>query len=141
MTSSTSHLRRRSDLAELVTDSTSPTRPCLLLVEDEAGVQTLVRRALPEYEVMETEDAESALDLMVVGSVDLVITDIALPRMDGCALVARIRDRWPGVPVIAVSGYVGGKDVEEFGFDSFLHKPIDLQELRGTVADLLRGVT
>ena len=104
-------------------------------------MRTLVRRALPEYEVMETEDAESALDLMVVGSVDLVITDIALPRMDGCALVARIRDRWPGVPVIAVSGYVGGKDVEEFGFDSFLHKPIDLQELRGTVADLLRGVT
>lgn len=59
-------------------------------------MRTLVRRALPEYEVMETEDAESALGLMVVGSVDLVITDIALPRMDGCALVARIRDRWPG---------------------------------------------
>ncbi len=141
MTSSTSHLRRRSDLAELVTDSTSPTRPCLFLVEDEAGVRPLVCRALPEDEVMDTEDAESALDLMVVGSVDLVITDIALPWMDGCAPVARIRDRWPGVPVIAVFGYVGGKDVEEFGFDSFLHKPIDLQELRGTVADLLRGVT
>ncbi|SVC30154.1 uncharacterized protein METZ01_LOCUS283008, partial [marine metagenome] len=83
-------MRRRSDLAELVTDSTSPTRPCLFLVEDEAGVRPLVCRALPEDEVMDTEDAESALDLMVVGSVDLVITDIALPWMDGCAPVARI---------------------------------------------------
>ena len=59
------------------------------------------------------------------------------PRMDGCALVARIRDRWPQVPVIAVSGYVGARDVEEFEFDGFVHKPIDLQELRGKVAGLL----
>ena len=128
-------------MTESVPDSTSPTRPRLLLVEDEACVRTLVRRALPEYELLEAEDAEGALDLMVVGSVDLVITDIALPQMDGCALVARIRDRWPGVPVIAVSGYVGDRDVEEFEFDHFLHKPINLQELRSAVANLLSGVT
>lgn len=123
-----------------VPENAPPTPSRLLIVEDEEGVRTLMRRVLRDYEVVEIEDAEGALDLMAAGSVDLVITDIALPRMDGCALVARIRDRWPDVPVIAISGYVGDRDVEEFAFDGFLHKPIDLQQLRSTVASLLRGV-
>jgi len=123
-----------------VPENAPPTPSRLLFVDDEEGVRTLMRRVLRDYEVVEIEDAEGALDLMAAGSVDLVITDIALPRMDGCALVARIRDRWPDVPVIAISGYVGDRDVEEFAFDGFLHKPIDLQQLRSTVASLLRGV-
>jgi CheY-like chemotaxis protein len=123
-----------------VPENAPPTPPRLLVVEDEEGVRTLMRRALRDYDVVEIDDAEGALDLMMAGSVDLVITDIALPRMDGCALMARIHDRWPDVPVIAISGYVGDRDVEEFAFDGFLHKPIDLQQLRSTVASLLRGV-
>lgn len=127
-------------MTDPVPENASPTPSRLLIVEDEEGIRTLMRRVLQDYEVVEVGDAEGALDLMVAGSVDLVITDIALPQMDGCALVARIRDRWPDVPVIAISGYVGDRDVEEFAFDGFLHKPIDLQQLRSTVASLLRGV-
>lgn len=114
------------------------TRQRVLIVEDEASVRDVLVRALAEYDVIEAEDAEGALDLMVVGPVDLVITDIALPRMDGCALVARLRDRWPEIPVLAISGYFGDRDVQEFEFDGFLDKPIDLQELREAVTGLLR---
>ncbi len=113
-------------------------RPRLLLVEDEEIIRRIVVRALPEYDVIEKEDAEGALDAMVANPADLVITDIVLPHMDGCAMTARIRDRWPGVSVIAISGHVGDRDVEEFGFDGFLNKPIDLKSLRGTVASLLQ---
>jgi CheY-like chemotaxis protein len=76
---------------------------------------------------------------MVVGPVDLVITDIALPWMDGCALAASLRDRWPEIPVLAISGYFVDRDVQEFEFDGFLDKPINLQELRAAVTGLLHS--
>ena len=111
--------------------------PRLLLVEDEENVLAVLRRALSDYELVEATDAEGALDLMTVGPVDLVVTDIALPRMDGCAMAARMRDRWPGVPVVAISGYVGDRDVEEFEFDGFLEKPVELRTLRDLIEKLL----
>ena len=113
------------------------TRPRLLFVEDEEIVRNVIGRALSDYEVILVEDAERALDLMVADPAAIVITDIVLPRMDGCAMAARIREYSPGVPVLAVSGRVSDADVEEFGFDAFLAKPVDLQVLRATVADLL----
>lgn len=113
----------------------------ILLVEDEDRVRTVLRSALAQYDLIDVPDAEGALDLLTVGQVDLIITDIALRRMDGCALAARVRDRWPNVPMIAISGYVGDRDVEEFAFDGFLSKPVELAALRTMVADLLARVT
>lgn len=110
-----------------------PAAPQVLVVDDEEVVRTLVRKALADFDVVEATDAEEALDLMAESLPALVITDIALRRMDGCAMAARIRDTWPGVPVIAISGYVEGRDVAEFEFDGFLQKPFDLDELRGLV--------
>ena len=88
-------------MTELVTDSTSPTRPCLLLVEDEAGVRTLVRRALPEYEVMETEDAESALARLRDSRIGLLNAIYA-------AVIRLIASSWYLIPENALTtGYPG----------------------------------
>jgi CheY-like chemotaxis protein len=112
-------------------------RPRVLVIEDDPAIREVLCRALADYEVVEAGDAEGALDQMVVDPADLLITDIALPRMDGCALAARVREHWPGVPVIAVSGYVGDRDVAEFEFDGFLEKPLELRALRDMVARLV----
>lgn len=121
-----------------VVGSTISERPRLLLVEDDQAIRIAVTRALPDVDVVQAENAEAALDLMTVAPAQLVITDIALPQMDGCALAARLREHWPAVPVMAISGYVEGRDVEEFHFDTFLEKPIDLSRLRVAVAALLQ---
>jgi len=73
-------------------------------------------------------------------SIDVVITDLAMPDMDGVELARRIR-RHPSrkslLPVIAVTGfyeqYLGSQD-----FDAFLKKPVDLDDLCGTIAALAR---
>ena len=111
--------------------------PRVLVVDDEEIVRQVLARALADVVVVEASGAEEALDLMVEAPVDLVITDIALRRMDGCALAARVRERWPGVPILAISGYVDDRDVAEFEFDGFLQKPIDIEQLRRLVREAL----
>ena len=114
-----------------------PSLPRVLVVDDEEIVRQVLVRALADVVVVEASGAEEALDLMVEAPVDLVITDIALRRMDGCAFAARMRERWPEVPILAISGYVDDRDVAEFEFDGFLQKPIDIEQLRRLVREAL----
>jgi CheY-like chemotaxis protein len=108
----------------------------ILVVDDEEPVRRVVCESLPGHEIDEATDAEDALDRMPA---ELVITDIHLPLMDGCALAARIRERWPHVPLLAISGYVDDRDVADFHFDGFLEKPLDLGRLREMVDRALTG--
>ena len=114
-----------------------PSLPRVLVVDDEEIARQVLVRALADVVVVEASGAEEALDLMVEAPVDLVITDIALRRMDGCAFAARMRERWPEVPILAISGYVDDRDVAEFEFDGFLQKPIDIEQLRRLVREAL----
>jgi len=65
--------------------------------------------------------------------VDLVITDIRMPDMDGYQLLKVIRKRFPDVRVLAMSGAVTGDDVEEHGFEAFIEKPMDPNGIREIV--------
>jgi CheY-like chemotaxis protein len=84
-------------------------RETLLLVEDEDPVRNLAARALRRlgYQVLEARDGSAALELCAAHAtpVDLLVSDVVMPRMGGVELATRIRDRWPGVPVVFVSGY------------------------------------
>ncbi|WBV41705.1 ATP-binding protein [Pseudoroseomonas cervicalis] len=81
----------------------------LLLVEDEAPLRRLAERALARagWEVMAAEDAESALELLEGDAPPpaLLVSDVVMPGMDGVALAGRVRERFPGLPVLLVSGY------------------------------------
>ena len=112
----------------------------ILLVEDEAPVRTFARRALElrGYEVLEAENAEQALDMIDTAGteVDLVISDVIMPGMDGPTWVRQARLARPGLKVIFTSGYA--EDVFRKGFDDFensdfLAKPFSLDELSATV--------
>jgi CheY-like chemotaxis protein len=77
-------------------------------------------------------DGEAALAIMKDDKIDLVITDLRMPRMDGMALLREIRDRFPGVPVVMISGYsVESTEDEEIGrtADGFLNKPFRVADV------------
>ena len=94
----------------------------LVLAEDDPDVRAMAGRALREvgYDVHEVSNGREALTLLRshAGAVDLVITDIGMPEMDGHELGRRMRDAWPSLPILYMSGY---GDVEPAG--PLLHKP------------------
>jgi PAS domain S-box-containing protein len=94
----------------------------LVLAEDDPDVRAMAGRGLREagYAVHEVANGREAWTLLQshAGAVDLVITDIGMPEMDGHELGRRMRSAWPNLPVLYMSGY---GDVEPDG--PLLHKP------------------
>lgn len=109
--------------------------PGILVVDDEEVVRGMVVRLLGQagYAVIEARDGLSALESLRVETPDLVLTDIRMPGISGLGLLKVIRDRFPGVPCIAMSGTA--EDVAEF--DAFIQKPFDVHHLLRTVKTIL----
>jgi CheY-like chemotaxis protein len=82
--------------------------PCILVVDDNPDIRRCVARALTDarYAVLEAEDGALALTILERGGVDidLVLTDIRMPRLDGVELGRRIAERKWRVPVVYMSG-------------------------------------
>lgn len=92
-----------------------------------------------DFHVVEAGDGIAALELMQQTRPDVVVTDLALPRMDGFELIERMRDddRLRHVPVIALSGYSGAEHKEralQAGSDLVLLKPCLPETLAKAVA-------
>jgi len=105
----------------------------ILIVDDEEEILRLMRRTLEDYDTVEAHNGEEALAMLEELPVDLVITDIRMPDMDGYQLLKVIRKRFPDVRVLAMSGAVTGDDVEEHGFEAFIEKPMDPNGIREIV--------
>jgi two-component system cell cycle sensor histidine kinase/response regulator CckA len=83
----------------------------ILLVEDESSVRAFVKMTLQRfgYRVVEADSAERALEVLEsLHEVDLLLTDVVLPRMDGPELAERVRHRRPATRVLLMSGYAAG---------------------------------
>lgn len=80
----------------------------MLLVEDEAPLRRLAEQVLRRegMEVRAAGDGEEALDLLAGGfAPDILVSDVAMPGMDGVSLLREIRRRLPSLPAVLVSGY------------------------------------
>ncbi|MBV7409891.1 PAS domain-containing hybrid sensor histidine kinase/response regulator [Maritimibacter sp. DP1N21-5] len=113
----------------------------VLLVEDEAPVRAFASRALQlrGYQVIEAENAEVALRLLEDPDlrVDVVVTDVVMPGMDGPTWVAQAILTRPGVKVVFVSGYAEesvSEHQKRIPNSVFLPKPFSLSELTATVS-------
>jgi len=80
----------------------------ILLVEDDAASRYAFARLLrgQGYEVIEAGDGNEAVAFLDGFGIDLVITDMVLPKINGLHLVSLIQARWPGIPIVLISGYL-----------------------------------
>jgi DNA-binding NtrC family response regulator len=111
-----------------------------LVVDDEGIVRHLVRRMLePDVcEVIEAEDGETALRLIQSrdGTIDVVLTDLVMPGIDGYDLVHVLADHRPDLGVVCMSGFVVAAAREKLAVP-FVPKPFTVEALRAALAPLL----
>jgi DNA-binding NtrC family response regulator len=111
-----------------------------LVVDDEGIVRHLVRRMLePDLcEVVEAEDGEAALRLIQSheAPIDVVLTDLVMPGIDGYDLVHVLADHRPDLAVVCMSGFPGAAAREKLAVP-FVPKPFTVEALRGALEPLL----
>jgi len=112
----------------------------ILLVEDEPITRNAFADALrmEGEEVIQAADGIQALSLLDKSHVDLVITELVMPKLTGFDLVGQIRSKWPHIPILIISAYIS-QDAEKIsdGNAEFMYKPIDPPDLIATVRRLL----
>jgi DNA-binding response OmpR family regulator len=113
----------------------------ILIVEDEVITRNAFADALQRegHDVLQAADGVQALSLLDKCHVDLIITDLVMPKLNGFELIGQIRSKWPHVPILLISAYLsqeGGRIISN-GSAEFMHKPIDPPHLIAAVQRLL----
>jgi len=114
----------------------------ILVVDDQSDSREVLATLLEQHgaTVVQSESAESALDVIAQQPVQLVIADIAMPRIDGYELLRRLRVSGNQVPAIAVTAFARSEDRQnalECGYGAYLAKPVDGRELVRTVREIV----
>ncbi len=115
----------------------------ILLVEDEPQLRNLIQTFLRKsgYDVLTAENGEVALSLFAEMHIDLVVTDVMMPKMDGNLLVKEIREINQDIPVLMLTALEDIKDKEKgflLGIDDYMVKPVNLKELVMRIKALLK---
>lgn len=116
---------------------------CILLVEDEDAVRTFSQRALTNkgYDVIAADCGDSALELLDENKdqkIDLLVTDVVMPGIDGPTLAQRMRQDSPDLRIIFMSGYTEDRLKDHMGDNIFfLPKPFTLKQLAEKVKEVL----
>jgi len=121
-------------------------RRTILLVEDETNIRHLMRRWLEHlgYEVYDAPDGKRGWELVQEHMPELVMTDIAMPEMDGvelCRLI-KLTDKTSGIPVLVFTSYSETESQlagAEAGADAYLSKETDLRVLQARIEALLKA--
>ena len=117
--------------------------PCLLLVDDEANILSALKRLLrPQgYQVLTAEGGDSALAILAQESVDLIISDMRMPIMDGAALLAQVRERWPATMRVLLTGYADISStisaINKGGIFRYIAKPWNDEEIISVIGQAL----
>ena len=116
----------------------------ILLVDDSASMREMVSFTLKGvgHEVTEAEDGVEALEFAKKNSVDLVITDVNMPNMDGITLTAELRklDSYKFTPILILTTETGSVRKEQgkvAGATGWIEKPFDPDNLLGTINRVL----
>ena len=114
-----------------------------LVVEDDASLRKLMSAALKQngYQPFTAEDGEMALDMLEKTNIDIVISDIMMPNMDGYELTMQLRRAKIDIPILLVTAKESFEDKQRgfmAGVDDYMVKPIDVNEMVLRVGALLR---
>ena len=115
--------------------------PKILLIDDEPIDRELASTMLQQmgYEIVEAEDGQKAQQILSQQQVDIILTDILMPEVDGIELILALRGGKSNLPIIAISG--GGTInaenyltmAKELGADAVMQKPLDWEDLAETI--------
>jgi len=116
----------------------------ILIVDDESVFLDVVTRSIliniPEVNIFKALNGKEALEILRAYKIDLVITDLAMPVMDGYELIDRIYGFIPDMPVIAITAYHipdKEKKLRAKGLTYYLQKPFELKELEQQIIEAL----
>lgn len=107
----------------------------ILVVDDEELIRNCIAEVINilGHEDCNAENGQDALEQLAGNSIDIVITDIHMPGMDGIQLLRHIKDRHPHVDVLVTTGSFGKygvAEINEEGAADYLPKPFDIKELQ-----------
>lgn len=117
----------------------------ILVIDDNPEFRDILRSHLEAngHRTVLASDGDQGLALLERETVDIVLTDILMPQRDGVEVLRETRRRWPGLPVIAISGggWIGANELlgmaERLGADKVLQKPVRRDDLIRAVDDAL----
>lgn len=119
----------------------------VLVVDDEAAIRQAVRLILAkaDYDVVEAENGEQAMKVIKSGdnprTVDVIICDLYMPKVDGAEAIAYFCSEFPSIPVIVLTGKPEVPSVVSLfkqGVVEYLSKPVTPEGLRAAVANAMR---
>ena len=118
----------------------------IIVVEDEDSILTLITRVLEksDYNVVSAENGKDAIDKIKTNPIvfDLLITDVVMPGMNGNELNDMVRQLYPEIKTIFMSGYTANIIADSGILDggiNFLQKPFSIQQLKDKVAEVLEN--
>ena len=117
----------------------------ILVVDDSATMRMLIvmtiKKSLPGISVIEAEDGNDAVDKLKANDVDILLTDINMPKMDGNELIKWVRESHSkDIPIIVITTEGDEQGMEErkaLGANAYITKPIKGPQLKETVQKLL----
>lgn len=106
----------------------------VLVVDDEPAIRQILCRSISAagYAVTEAVDGADALQKLELHPVDIVVTDIKMPNIDGLQLLKEVRSRWAATAVILITGNraeVSAGEISQAGADDLIKKPFHNHEI------------
>ena len=116
----------------------------ILVVDDEENTRIGLSKLLSQegFEVESAANGNDALDLLGQHKINLVISDINMPDMNGLAFLRELSRKYPSTSVIMITAYGGVESYLEamnLGAYEYLHKPVRLEELRSVMKKIFNG--
>ncbi len=127
-------------------DTGKPTKGLVLVVDDEPDVRKVVKMTLEKagYGVLEAEDGAQAMERIKEDEnplvLDVIITDIRMPKVNGVEAINYFQDQWPSVPLIVLTGFPDtnmATDMIKRGIKDYLVKPVEAEKLISAVANAI----
>ncbi len=118
--------------------------PNILLIDDEEAFVTTLQERLEMrgFSPRVALDGEAGLEMIAQDPPDVVVLDLRMPGMSGLEVLRRIRKRWPGLPVIMLSGHGSDQDFEScvnLGAALYHKKPLDIEVLLDSIRTVTQG--
>ncbi|MGZ8191668.1 MAG: sigma-54-dependent transcriptional regulator [Methylococcaceae bacterium] len=115
----------------------------ILVVDDEAKMRRLLEIMLSQmdYDVLQAADGLEAIEVLTDQTIDMVITDLRMPRLDGIGLLRQLREQQNDIPVIVVTAYgtvESAVDAMKYGASDYIVRPFEMEAVQAAVQRALR---